>query len=87
MQILLWQLPHGITDPIWIYRRVVIMSLDKAIEHGKEHREQYRGSKRYVSSCRNHGRCSYCVNQRTKKFLAKKEAAIEEIREYKKFDE
>lgn len=31
------------------------MSLDKAIEHKKEHRKQYAGSKYYEKSCRNHG--------------------------------
>ena len=30
------------------------MGLEKAIEHGKEHRKHYRGSKRFDSSCRNH---------------------------------
>lgn len=29
--------------------------LDKAIEHGKEHRKQYRGSKAIDKTCRNHG--------------------------------
>ena len=29
--------------------------LDKAIEHGKEHRKQYRGSKAFDRTCRNHG--------------------------------
>lgn len=29
--------------------------LDKAIEHGKEHRKQYRGSKAVDKTCRNHG--------------------------------
>ena len=31
------------------------MTLDKAIEHGKEHRKQYRGSKVFDRTCRNHG--------------------------------
>ena len=31
------------------------MSLDKAIEHGKEHRKEYRGSKAIDKTCRNHG--------------------------------
>ncbi|HJV95155.1 MAG TPA: hypothetical protein VJ608_03925 [Albitalea sp.] len=41
------------------------MSLDKAIEHGKEHRIQYRGSKRFDRTCRNHGSCKYCERART----------------------
>lgn len=31
------------------------MTLDKAIKHGKEHRKQYRGSKAFDRTCRNHG--------------------------------
>ena len=40
------------------------MSLDKAINSGKEHRKQYRGSKLCDRSCRNHGSCSYCRKNR-----------------------
>ena len=36
------------------------MSLDKAIEHGKEKRKPYRGSKAIDRSCRNHGGCTWC---------------------------
>lgn len=41
------------------------MSLDKAIEHGKEHRKQYRGAKAVDRTCRNHGECSWCKENRT----------------------
>ena len=41
------------------------MSLEKAIAHGKEHRKPYRGSKAFDCSCRNHGSCGYCENNRT----------------------
>ena len=40
------------------------MSLDKAIEHKKEKREPYRGSKRFACSCRNHGGCPWCEGNR-----------------------
>lgn len=40
------------------------MSLDKAIEHGKEHRHQYHGAKAVDKSCRNHGTCPYCQGNR-----------------------
>lgn len=40
------------------------MSLDKAIETGKEHRKPYRGSKAIDPSCRNHGECPWCQNNR-----------------------
>lgn len=41
------------------------MSLEKAITHKKEKREQYRGAKSFDTSCRNHGSCPYCKNNRT----------------------
>ena len=41
------------------------MSLDKAIKYGKEKRVEYRRSLAFDRSCRNHGRCSYCENNRT----------------------
>ncbi len=44
------------------------MSLDKAIEHGKEHRKPYRGSKAVDKSCRNHGSCKWCLGNRTHKW-------------------
>ena len=47
------------------------MSLDKAIEHGKEHRKPYRGSKVIDPSCRNHGGCPWCEGNRL--YSAKKE--------------
>lgn len=45
------------------------MSLDKAIEHGKERRKQYGKengtyAKSIDSTCRNHGSCSYCRSNR-----------------------
>jgi hypothetical protein len=47
------------------------MSLDKAIEHGKEHRKKYRGGKALDKSCRNHGGCSWCLGNRTHKYKKK----------------
>ena len=44
------------------------MSLDKGIEHGKEHRKPYRGSKAFDHSCRNHGSCEWCRENRQHKF-------------------
>lgn len=40
------------------------MSLDEAILHGKEKRKPYRGVKNHFSSCRNHGACDYCKENR-----------------------
>lgn len=47
------------------------MALDKAIEHKKEKRKQYRGSKRFDASCRNHGGCAWCEENRKHKFRDK----------------
>ena len=44
------------------------MSLNKSIQHGKEHRKPYRGSKAVDISCRNHGSCDWCKNNRLHKF-------------------
>lgn len=38
--------------------------LDKAIKYGKEHRKIYYGSKSFDKTCRNHGTCNYCRNNR-----------------------
>ena len=40
------------------------MSLDKAIQHKKEFRREYRGAASWDSHCRNHGRCSWCEGNR-----------------------
>jgi len=47
------------------------MSLDKAIEHGKERRKPYRGSKAFDYTCRNHGGCPWCEENRKHKFRDK----------------
>lgn len=44
------------------------MSLDKAIEHGKEHRKPYRGNKAFDPACRNHGGCKWCEENRKHKY-------------------
>ena len=53
------------------------MSLDKSIAHGKERRKQYRGSKAIDKSCRNHGGCEWCLENRMYKNL-KRLAAMKE---------
>lgn len=40
------------------------MSFDKAIKYGKEKRKPYKGAKAVCCSCRNHGSCSWCMNNR-----------------------
>lgn len=44
------------------------MSLDKAIEYGKEHRKPYSGAKAVDKTCRNHGSCDWCRKNRTYKY-------------------
>ena len=45
--------------------------LDKAIEHGKEHRRPYRRAKAIDRTCRNHGSCEWCQENRKHKFRDK----------------
>jgi len=47
------------------------MALDKAIQHGKEHRKPYRKAKAIDKTCRNHGSCPYCEGNRKHKFRDK----------------
>jgi len=47
------------------------MSLDKAVKHGKEHRKPYSGAQAVSQSCRNHGGCPYCLENRKHKFRDK----------------
>lgn len=58
------------------------MSLDKAIKHGKEHREPYHGSKSFDKTCRNHGGCNCCKDNRlyrSNKLLEKSDQDLDEI--------
>ena len=55
------------------------MSLDKAIEHGKEKRRPYYGSKAIDQTCRNHGSCLWCENNRKHKFRDKHPIEKEDI--------
>jgi len=47
------------------------MPLDKAIKHGKEKRNPYYGSKLADPTCRNHGSCPWCAEER--KYKKKKQ--------------
>lgn len=44
------------------------MSLDKAVTHKKEKRKPYRGAESVCKSCRNHGSCDWCKENRLHKF-------------------
>jgi len=43
------------------------MSLDKAIERGKERRKPYYKAGKHDKTCRPHGRCAYCADNRAHK--------------------
>lgn len=45
------------------------MSLNKAIQSGKEHRKEYKGAKSIDSACRNNGSCDWCRENRLYKNL------------------
>ena len=55
------------------------MALDKAIAHGKEHRHPYHGSKVIDRTCRNHGGCPWCEENRKYKFRDKHPLEKEEV--------
>ena len=57
------------------------MSLDKSIEHGKEHRKPYRGGKAVDSWCRNHGGDPWDESNRKHKNRKRLLAAEEKLRE------
>lgn len=59
------------------------MSLDKSIEHGKEHRKDYYGAKSIDKSCRNHGSCDWCLENRTVKYKRKEESMKDRMNEFK----
>ncbi|MCM1009135.1 MAG: hypothetical protein NC485_14700 [Ruminococcus flavefaciens] len=40
------------------------MSLEKSIRNGREHRKPYRKAKSVDNTCRNHGTCVWCRNNR-----------------------
>lgn len=40
------------------------MSFDNEYPNRKDHREEYRGAKRVDSTCRNHGSCDWCRENR-----------------------
>ena len=55
--------------------------LNKAIEHGKERRKPYRGSKAFDKTCRNHGGCDWCRENRLHKFKKEEEKNLDKLKE------
>ena len=58
------------------------MSLDKAIQHGKEHRRPYTGAKAIDRTCRNHGSCEWCQGNRQYESRKKEESTADRLKEY-----
>ena len=58
------------------------MSLNKSIEHGKEKRKPYSGGKAIDRTCRNHGGCLWCEENRKYKNIKRKEACEDRRKEY-----
>jgi len=58
------------------------MSLDKAIEHGKEYRKEYRKQGYADATCRPHGGCPYCERGRLHKRRLGETRASEQLREF-----
>lgn len=58
------------------------MSLDKAIQHHKEHRKRYQGSKAIDPSCRCHGGCDWCLGNRLYKYKKKQLQLEQKEQEY-----
>lgn len=59
------------------------MSLDKAIEHHKEHRKPYKGAKAVDRTCRNHGSCDWCMGNRLHSDMKRVTSAESQIEEYR----
>lgn len=58
------------------------MGLEKAIEHGKEKRKPYIGTKAVDCTCRNHGSCEWCKGNRLYKNNKKELKNEQELKEY-----
>lgn len=55
------------------------MSFDKAILFKKTKRKPYRKSKAVSRRCRNHGGCSYCLQNRMHSDNIRKKAALDQV--------
>lgn len=55
--------------------KIINMSLDKSIAKGTEHRKAYKGGKAIDRTCRNHGGCDWCLENRLYKNLKRIQSA------------
>ncbi len=58
------------------------MSMNKAIKYGKEHRKPYYGSKAIDRTCRNHGGCPWCEENRKYKNIKKIQSMNSQLADY-----
>lgn len=63
------------------------MSLDKAIKHGKEKREPYYGAQAEDCTCRPHGSCKWCRENRLYQQLKMEEASRQALEEMEDGDD
>ena len=63
-------------------REVHKMALDKAIMNGKEHRKMYKGAKAIDKTCRNHGSCEWCAENRQYKNLKKLQKTLDMMKDF-----
>jgi len=59
------------------------MSLWKAIQHGKERRRRHHGSKALDRSCRNHGSCPRCQDDRLHQAHKATAAADQKLKDFR----
>jgi len=57
------------------------VAIKDAIKSGKEHRKKYYGSKAIDGSCRNHGGCPWCEENRKYKNIKRLEKALDKLKE------
>ena len=55
--------------------------LDKAIQYGKEKRKPYQGSKAIDCTCRNHGSCAWCRDNRLYKNKKREQKMLDKLKE------
>ena len=63
------------------------MSLDKAIEQGKEKRKPYYGAQAIDCTCRPHGSCEWCRSNRMYQQLKMEEASRQALEEFENEDD
>lgn len=57
------------------------MALNKAIKSGKEYRKPYYRSKAIDKTCRNHGGCPWCEENRKYKYLKTFQKTLDKLKE------